>query len=91
MYRRVFLRVWKVLSPAAKALLAAMPLAGPGGAPADYLQAITRLPEAEFWPAVGELASRSLLEVRGSVRERRYGIHRLTERFVRLDIIDWRD
>ena len=49
------------------------------------------LDEAAFWPAVQELRARSLLEVRGSLDEKRYGIHRLTQSFVRTEIAHWPD
>jgi hypothetical protein len=53
------------------------------------MQAISNLSDVVFWPAVRELFSRSLLEVQGNVRNRRYSIHRLTETFLRTEIIDW--
>ena len=70
-------------------MLQAMPLVADTGALPEQMQSVSGLPEAEFWPAVHELFARSLLEVRGSVHERRYSIHRLTETFLRTEIIDW--
>ena len=35
------------------------------------------------------LRNRSLLEVRGTIQAKRYGIHRLTETFLRTEIIHW--
>lgn len=87
LYRRIFQRSWKILTPAARHLLKAMPLISETGAEADYLQFASQLDDSQFWPALQELRGRSLLEVRGNLDEKRYGIHRLTETFLRTDII----
>jgi hypothetical protein len=89
MYKRIYWKAWKTLSPEAQSLLQAMPLVAETGALPLQLQAISGLTEEIFWPAVHELFARSLLEVRGSVHERRYNIHRLTETFLRTEIIHW--
>lgn len=82
MYERVFDRAWNALSQDAGRLLEGMPLvAGSGAGPAQLL-AFSGLPEERFWQAVNELISRSLLEVRGTTSERRYGIHQLTRAFL---------
>jgi hypothetical protein len=89
MYKRVYWQAWQTLSKEAQSLLQAMPLVAETGALPPQLGAISGLPEAVFWPAVHELFARSLLEVRGSVHERRYSIHRLTETFLRREIVGW--
>ncbi len=89
LYRHIYLQAWRTLSPNAQDLLQAMPLIADAGGLPEQMMAIGNLSESEFWPAVRELFSRSLLEVRGDVRDRRYGIHRLTETFLRTEIIDW--
>jgi hypothetical protein len=89
LYRHIYLKTWQTLSPEARALLQAMPLVTEPGGLVAQLQAISRLAEGPFWSALHELVARSLLEVRGTAQERRYGIHRLTETFLRTDIIDW--
>lgn len=89
MYRRIYWEAWRTLSEGAQSLLQAMPLVAEKGALPQQMQAISGLGEESFWPAVHELFARSLLEVRGSVHERRYSIHRLTETFLRTEIIDW--
>jgi hypothetical protein len=82
LYARVFQQAWIALSPDARALLAGMPLVGGnGGAPAQLL-AFSGLPEERFWGALNELLNRSLVEVRGSLSARRYGIHALTRNFL---------
>jgi len=89
LYRRIYQKVWLILTPPARQLLQTMPLVATNGATFEHLMAASELSEAEFFSAVTELSSRSLLEVRGSLHEKRYGIHRLTETFLRADIIHW--
>lgn len=87
MYRHIYWKAWQALGDDAQRLLLAMPLVARTGALPDQLQGITGLIEARFWLAVQELRKRSLLEVRGTIQDRRYGIHRLTETFLRTEII----
>jgi hypothetical protein len=89
LYRNIYWRAWRTLSTDARSLLQAMPLVSDAGALPEQLVAISGLSETSLWPAVTELVSRSLLEVRGSLNERRYGIHRLTDTFLRTEIINW--
>ncbi len=88
MYRAIYLEAWRTLSADAQDLLQAMPLVAQTGALPEQMQAISGLDERSFWPAVHELFTRSLLEVSGTVRERRYSIHRLTETFLRTEIVN---
>jgi hypothetical protein len=76
------------LSDNAKLLLQAMPLVADMGGSTTQLQAITQLQD-EFWTAVSELRRRSLIEVRGAMDEKRYGIHRLTQTFLSTEITGW--
>ncbi|MFN2205898.1 MAG: NB-ARC domain-containing protein [Candidatus Promineifilaceae bacterium] len=89
MYRAIYLEAWQTLSADAQDLLQAMPLVAHSGALPEQMQAISGLEESSFWSAVHELFTRSLLEVGGTVRERRYSIHRLTETFLRTEIVDF--
>ncbi|MGB0384841.1 MAG: NB-ARC domain-containing protein [Ardenticatenaceae bacterium] len=89
MYCHIYWKAWQTLTPQARDLLQAMPLVGASGARPKQMQAISELSEAQLWPAIVELTSRSLLEVRGTAWERRYGIHRLTETFLYTEIIHW--
>ena len=91
LYRYIYWESWRTLSQQAQALLQAMPLVADSGALPEQMITISALDELGFWPAVTELITRSLLEVRGTVHERRYGIHRLTESFLRTEIIHWPD
>lgn len=91
LYRHIYWQSWQMLSPSARNLLQAMPLVAVAGGDPDYLYAISGLSQEDFWPALQELRRRSLLEVRGTLQEKRYGIHRLTESFLQTEIIRWPD
>ncbi len=89
LYRNIYWESWRTLSERARTLLQAMPLVAESGARPAQMQAISDLSEDDFWPAVTELVARCLLEVHGALDERRYSIHRLTETFLRTEIIHW--
>lgn len=89
LYRRIYWQAWHSLSPRSQSLLEMMPLTAGIGATPGQLQAMSELGEGEVWSAISELVNRSLLEVRGTVWERRYTIHRLTESFLCTEIIRW--
>jgi hypothetical protein len=88
-YHHIYRKTWHSLSEDGRSLLRAMPLISETGAGPEYLASISGLDEASLWPAIQELRSRSLLEVRGNLREKQYGIHRLTETFLRSEILNW--
>ncbi len=87
LYNKIFWQAWNSLSESAKTLLTIMPLAPEDGMSPDQLVTFSKLSKEALWPAINELASRSLLEVRGSVWERLYGIHHLTKTFIQSQII----
>ena len=89
LYHHIYRKTWHSLSEDGRSLLRAMPLISETGAGPDYLASISGLEETRLWPAIQELRSRSLLEVRGNLREKQYGIHRLTETFLRSEILNW--
>ncbi len=89
LFRRIYWQAWQFLSQAARDLLMAMPLVAESGGAPEYLAQLSGLPETKLWPALQELRSRSLIEVRGTVKEKQYGIHRLTETFLHTEIINW--
>ena len=91
MYRHIYWRVWQSLSEDGQMVLEMMPLAAAIGITPEQMAVMTALPLNRLWPAITELVNRSLLEVRGTTWERRYGIHRLTESFLQTEIIHWPD
>lgn len=89
MFHDIYWKAWNALSAPARTLLEAMPLVAMSGAQYEQLQVVSELSEADLSAAIEELVSRSLLEVRGTPFDRRYGIHRLTETFLQTEIIGW--
>ncbi len=89
LYKHIYWQTWQILSQEARDLLQAMPLVSETGGLPDYLQEISGLSADQFWPAIQELRKRSLLEVRGTIHKKQYGIHRLTETFLRTEIVHW--
>lgn len=87
-YTHIYWQTWRSLSENARLLLQAMPLVADMGGTTSQLKAITALQD-QFYTAVSELRHRSLIEVRGTMQEKRYGIHRLTQTFVSTEITGW--
>jgi hypothetical protein len=87
MYRHIYRRSWKSLSDDGRTLLQAMPLVSESGGTPQYLRTVSGLVKENLWPALQELHNRSLVEVRGTIQEKRYGIHRLTNAFLCTEII----
>ncbi|MCP5094338.1 MAG: AAA family ATPase [Chloroflexi bacterium] len=87
LYNKIFWQAWHSLSEPAKALLTIMPLAPDNGVLPEQILSISDLSKETLWPAINELASRSLIEVKGTVWERRYGVHQLTKTFIQSQII----
>ncbi|WP_420628439.1 NB-ARC domain-containing protein [Candidatus Leptofilum sp.] len=84
MYQHILKETWLGLSNDAKTVLAVMTLATEDGMDAEQIAKLSDLPDARLWPAINELIGRSLLEIRSSTLwDRTYGIHRLTELFLR--------
>lgn len=91
LYSHIYWQAWRSLSPNGQALLEMMPMTAGVGVKPEQMQAMSGLTAQQLWPAISELVNRSLLEARGTTWERRYGIHRLTESFLRTEIIHWPD
>jgi len=91
LYRYIYWEAWRNLGENGKALLKMMSMTAGVGMKPEQMQAMSGLTAQELWPAIAELVNRSLLEVRGTTWERRYGIHHLTESFLRTEIIHWPD
>jgi hypothetical protein len=87
MYKHIFEKSWQSISTNAKKMLQAMPLVGADGGSIDQLQAISELSELETRESLKELATRSLVELRSETKNPRYGIHRLTESFLRGQVV----
>lgn len=89
MYRRLYWQSWHSISEKAKKLLKVMPLVVETGATIEFLQRVSGMDENEIWPLLSELKSRSLVESRGGLMERRFTIHKVTSTFLQTEIINW--
>lgn len=89
MYRYIYWQAWQSLRLESRELLEKMPLTDEVGAKPEQLTAISELGEGKLWAAISELVHFSLLEVRGTAWDRRYGIHQLTRSFLLTEIIHW--
>ena len=91
MYRFIYQRAWKTLSTDAQTLLLMMPMFVEHGATMEQMQTVTEMKIAQLWTAIRELLVRSLLiRVSNSLEESRYTIHRLTDNFLQVDVLEWR-
>jgi hypothetical protein len=68
-----------------------MPLVSESGGTPDYLAQFSALSKENLWPALHELHQRSLIEARGDLHQKRYGIHRLTHSFLCTEIINMQE
>lgn len=89
LYRQLHTLAWQTLEETEQQLLQVMPLISESGAAMPQLRAVSALPDEELEVAIQKLLLRPLLEERGTLRDRRYGIHLLTRAFLHSEIIDW--
>ena len=87
LYTKIFWQAWHSLQDRSKKLLTIMPLSPESGLLPDQMIELADLSSENIWPAINELISRSLLEVKGNVWERKYGIHQLTVTFIKTHIL----
>ena len=87
LYTYIYWQIWHALDPASQQLLLVMPLAQEGTL--GQLAALCQLKIHELSHALRQLVTLSLVEVRGSLEDRRYTIHRLTETFLLNEAIRW--
>jgi hypothetical protein len=89
LYRFIYWRSWQLLGDEAKRLLTIMPLVAESGGGLEQIAALSELPEAEMRDALQQLVALCLVNVMGTIDERRYGIHRLTETFLLNEVLKW--
>ena len=87
LYRHIYMRVWNQLSDPGCETLLAICLAAPTDLDFEHLQALTELSRAQLRSTILELSQHRLLLTHGSPARRRYAIHRLTETFLRTDLL----
>jgi hypothetical protein len=89
LYHYIYWRSWQLLSDEAKRLLTIMPLVAESGGGLGQIAALSELAEAEMRDALQQLVALCLVNVMGTVEERRYGIHCLTETFLLNEVLKW--
>jgi hypothetical protein len=82
LFQYIYLEAWESLSDAAKTVLLTLTEAGESGFNFEHLHAVSGLPEEEVQQALEKLITLSLVDLGGSLMERRYRLHRLTEIFI---------
>lgn len=87
LYKHIYWKSWQQLDESSQILLEMMPLASDKGMTPEQISAATGLEENQIWPSINRLVNQSLLEARGSLWERRYGVHQLTASFLRTEVI----
>ncbi|MCI0398860.1 MAG: NB-ARC domain-containing protein [Chloroflexi bacterium] len=78
----IYREIWETLGDKSKETLLALTQAGESGFTLEHLVAITRLPETTLQECLEELILLSLVDLGGTLMERRYRLHRLTEVFL---------
>ncbi|MBI1878743.1 MAG: hypothetical protein HYR94_11060 [Chloroflexi bacterium] len=87
LYTYIYWQAWRLLDAASQKTFLLMPLAHDGTV--EQLLKLTQLDIDELNPALQQLAELSLVQVGGTMEERRYTIHRLTETFLLNEAIAW--
>ncbi len=87
LYTYIYWQVWRLLDVAGRRTLLVMPLAQ--GGPLAQLLALTGLDLTDLSQALQQLVTLSLVQAGGSLEERRYTIHRLTETFLLREVVKW--
>lgn len=90
LYRHIYWRAWRSLSPDAKTVFKAMRWAAEtNGTTAEHIQALADLEGELFWHEVEALIIRSLLLQIGTTFAPRYAIHRLSAQFLQEQVLKW--
>jgi hypothetical protein len=89
LYSFIYWQSWQLLSDAARRVLAIMPLVAESGGGLDQIAALSESEDEEMAAGLGQLVALSLVNVRGTLDERRYSIHRLTETFLLEQVLRW--
>jgi transcriptional regulator with XRE-family HTH domain len=88
LYTYIYWQAWHMLDLASQQVFLMMPLAQNGTA--DQIVALTNLDPDQLNQALQRLAKLSLIQIGGSLEERHYTIHRLTETFILNEAIEWK-
>ncbi|MCP4548034.1 MAG: hypothetical protein GY835_16335 [bacterium] len=89
LYRFIYWRSWHLLSRDAQRVLSIMPLVAESGGELEQLSVLSELAGEQLMAALKQLVTLSLVNVRGTIKVRRYNIHRLTETFLLNEVLKW--
>jgi hypothetical protein len=89
LYRFVYWRSWQLLDDQARQVLTIMPLVAEGGGGLAQIAALSELAEHQLAEPLRQLVNLSLVNLMGTVEDRRYGLHRLTETFLLKEVLKW--
>ncbi len=78
----IFREIWESLEDNSKTILISLTQAGETGFTIEHLVAVSELSESIVYNSVTGLVMSSLVDITGSLLERRYKLHRLTEIFL---------
>ncbi len=78
----IFREIWESLDEKNKIVLISLTQAGESGFTIEHLVAVSELPDTEVFACLTDLVMISLVDITGSLVERRYRLHRLTEMFL---------
>jgi hypothetical protein len=78
----IYLEIWENLPDDSKVVLLTLTQAGESGFTFEHLTAVAGLNRRQVGAAIEELILLSLVDLGGTLSERRYRLHRLTERFL---------
>lgn len=81
-YGPIFERAWQIISAESRHVLEVIGASGDQSIDPEAIITRTSLSEDAVWAAIRELTHRSLIEPRGTLTHKRYGSHRLTQRFL---------
>ncbi|MCB0210859.1 MAG: hypothetical protein KDJ52_16085 [Anaerolineae bacterium] len=87
LYTFIYWQAWHMLAESSRQLLLVMPVAQNGTI--EQLSTTSRLAAGDLHEALEQLITLSLLEISGTIDQRRYRVHRLTETFLLNEVIKW--
>lgn len=89
LYTFIYRQVWQSLDELSRETLLAMPLVSEHGGDLTYLAAVSELSLPELRLGLTKLVTYNLVDVHGSLHERRYTIHQLTRSFLHQQVLQW--
>lgn len=89
LYTYIYRRAWENLDEVTRRAFLVMPLVTDHGGDLEYLTKVTAMSAREVRAAVETLVTLNLVDVRGTLEERRYTIHNLTRAFLQEQVAKW--